>query len=257
MALTADVGESFGNYTLGDDATLLDILTNANVACGFHAGDPLVMERTVGWCVEKGVEIGAHPGFRDLVGFGRRDIDITLDELRTDLLYQIGALDAFVRARGARLAHLIPHGRLGMRCAAEESFARVVVDVAESLDPSMVIMTQEGPLARIGRERGLPVVVIFLADRAYEADGTLRSRRLPGAVIDDADQIAERTIRMAHEGNVVAWDGTVIEARGDVVLLHGDNVAALDSARQLRTALSDAGVELVPASRIAEQRSRP
>lgn len=255
LAMVADVGESFGNWLLGDDEALLDVLTNANVACGFHAGDPLVMDRTIRWCVEKGVEIGAHPGFRDLVGFGRRDMDVTAEELRTDVLYQIGALSAFVRTRGGKLSHLTPHGRLGNRCVVDEMFAHTVADAVAGYDPGLIVVTQEGALARAARENGLTVGILFLSDREYEDDGQLVSRRLPGAVIEDPAVVAERTIRMAEEGTVVSVHGTELEVASDVVLLHGDNPAALANGRRLRAALEDAGVAIKPLSAVLAERA--
>lgn len=255
LAMVADVGESFGAWRMGDDEALLDVLTNANVACGFHAGDPLVMDRTVGWCVEKGVEIGAHPGFHDLAGFGRRAVDTTPDELRTDVIYQVGALFAFVATRHGRLVHVTPHGRLGNLCVVDEGIAHTVADAVASYDPSLIMVTQEGALARAARRNGQPVGIMFLSDRAYEDDGQLVSRRLPGAVIEDPDEVAERTIRMAEEGTVVSAHGAEIEVSCDLVLLHGDNPAALANGRRLRTALVDAGVAIEPLSAVLAGKS--
>ncbi|MFD7480138.1 5-oxoprolinase subunit PxpA, partial [Streptomyces sp. NPDC059837] len=198
--LVADLGEGFGAYTMGDDEALLEMLTSANVACGFHAGDPRIMDATVRTCVEKRVSVGAHPSFPDLVGFGRRAMDLTPEEVRTDVLYQIGALQAFAVAHGTRVHHVAPHGRLGNLVAVRPDYARAVVDAVASLDASLVILAQDGELADAARARGLRVGIVGIADRAYRDDGTLVPRSEPGAVIHDPDEVARRTLRMVTEG---------------------------------------------------------
>ncbi|MCG7206575.1 LamB/YcsF family protein [Streptomyces arenae] len=241
--LVADLGEGFGAYTMGDDEALLELLTSANVACGFHAGDPRIMDTTVRTCVEKQVAVGAHPSFPDLVGFGRRAMDLTPDEVRTDVLYQVGALQAFAVAHGTRVRHVAPHGRLGNLVAVRADYAEAVVDAVASLDESLIVLAQDGELADAARKRGLRVGVVGIADRAYRGDGTLVPRSEPGAVIHDADEIALRTVRMVTEGVIRSADGTDLPIDCDTVLLHGDTPGALALARRIREQLLAAGVE--------------
>ncbi|MET8977020.1 5-oxoprolinase subunit PxpA [Streptomyces sp. NPDC004539] len=242
--LVADLGEGFGAYTMGDDAALLSLLTSANVACGFHAGDPRIMDATVRTCVEEGVAVGAHPSFPDLAGFGRRAMDLTPDEVRTDVLYQVGALQAFAVAHGTRVRHVAPHGRLGNLVAVRPDYARAVVDAVAALDPSMTVLAQDGELADAARERGLRVGIVGIADRAYRDDGTLVPRSEPGAVVHDPEEIARRTLRMVTEGVIVSASGKDIPVACDTVLLHGDTPGALALARRIRERLLAAGVEI-------------
>src|SRR5919202_4559274 len=219
--LSADIGESFGSWHMGEDRAILRSLTSANVACGFHAGDPRVMSESVHACVEHGVAVGAHPGFADLVGFGRRAIGASAEEVRTDVLYQIGALAAFARAAGTRLTHVSPHGRLGNLVVSDERYAVPVADAIEAFDDALVVVTYSGALSRIAQERGLGVGLLGFTDRAYEDDGTLVSRREPGAVLHEPELIAERAVRMATDGTVVARSGRKVEIEIDSLLLHG------------------------------------
>ena len=248
--LIADVGEGFGSWTMGRDEDLLPSLTSANIACGFHAGDPMIMERTVRRCLELGVHIGAHPGFRDLAGFGRRAMDASADEIRTDVLYQIGALASFVRAAGGTMSHVTPHGRLGNLVTAEERYAVPVLDAIAAYDPTLIVVAQEGVITRLAAERGVPTARMGLPDRAFEDDGTLVSRRKPGAVLHEPELIAARAVRMVVEGTVTSVNGVELPIACDTVLLHGDNEASIDAARMVRTALEDAGVELAPLSTV-------
>ncbi|MGW3449271.1 LamB/YcsF family protein [Streptomyces sp. NPDC001076] len=242
--LVADLGEGFGAYTMGDDEALLELLTSANVACGFHAGDPRIMDATVRQCVERQVAVGAHPSFPDLVGFGRRAMDLTPHEVRTDVLYQVGALQAFAVAHGARVRHVAPHGGLGNLVAVRADYAKAVVDAVASLDESLIVLAQDGELADAARKRGLRVGIVGIADRAYRGDGTLLPRFEPGAVIHDADEIALRTVRMVTEGVIRSVDGTDVPIACDTVLLHGDTPGALALARRVREQLLAAGVEI-------------
>ncbi len=242
--LSADVGESFGSHRMGDDERLLGALSSANVACGFHSGDPLTMERTVRLCLDNDVAIGAHPGFPDLVGFGRRTIEMSREEVRADVLYQLGALHAFVTAAGGRLAHVSPHGRLGNLTTTEAAYAEGVLDAIESFDPSLVVVGQAGLIHDLAEERGLRTGRLGFPDRAYQADGALVSRREPGAVLHDIDVITERAITMAVKGVVATVDGDEIAVPCDSILLHGDNAASVDAALQVRQALEDAGLEI-------------
>ncbi|RRQ27220.1 5-oxoprolinase subunit PxpA [Rhodococcus sp. Eu-32] len=242
--LVADLGESFGAWTMGEDEALLDLLTSANVACGFHAGDPRTMDLTVRRCVERGIAVGAHPSFPDLAGFGRRAMDLTPDEVRTDVLYQIGALQAFATAHGTSVTHVAPHGRLGNLVATGPDYATAVVDAVCALDPSMIVMAQDGCLADEARTRGVRVGIVGIADRAYRPDGTLVPRTEPGAVIEDLDELVARTVRMVVDGVLDAVDGTPIAIAADTVLLHGDNPGAVRTAAAIRAALDAAGVEI-------------
>ncbi|GAA4390801.1 5-oxoprolinase subunit PxpA [Tsukamurella soli] len=244
--LVADLGEGFGDWRMGDDDALLDVLTSANVACGFHAGDPRIMDRTVAGCVRRGVSVGAHPSFPDLVGFGRRAMDLTPHEVRTDIAYQVGALSAFAAYHGTRVSHIAPHGRLGNLVAVRADYAEAVVDAVSRIDPRLIVLAQDGELANAARAAGLAVAIVGIADRAYQDDGTLVPRSEPGAVIHDADEIAARTVRMVREGVIESMGGVAIPIEADTVLLHGDNPAAVQLSRLIRSRLEDAGVTIAP-----------
>lgn len=244
--LVADLGEGFGSWTMGDDAALLDVLSSANIACGFHAGDPRIMDDTVAGCARRGVNIGAHPSFPDLVGFGRRAIEASAEEVRTDVIYQLGALQAFAAAHGQRVAHLAPHGRLGNLVAVREDYAAAVVDAVRQVDDQLIILAQDGQLAEQSRSAGLAVGIVGIADRAYQNDGTLVPRSQPGAVISAADEIARRAVRMVRDGVVESVDGADIPVRADTILLHGDSVEAVVTSRTVRAELEGAGVEIRP-----------
>ena len=240
--LVADLGEGFGAYTLGDDEALLDIVTSANIACGFHAGDPSIMDTTVRRCVARGVGVGAHPGFPDLAGFGRRAMDLTAAEVRTAVLYQIGALQAFAAAHGTRVAHVAPHGRLGNLVATRADYAAAVADAVASLDPDLIVLAQDGELADAARARGLRVAVVGIADRAYRDDGTLVPRGEPGAVLHDPAEIAARAVRLVTEGVLDTVGGADLKVSCDTVLLHGDTPGSVAVARRVRDDLRAAGV---------------
>ncbi|RNE67315.1 LamB/YcsF family protein [Cryobacterium tepidiphilum] len=242
--LVADLGEGFGDWAMGDDAALLEIVTSANIACGFHAGDPRIMDRTVAECVRRGVRVGAHPSFPDLVGFGRRAMDLTAHEVRTDVVYQLGALMGVAAYHGTRVAHIAPHGRLGNLVAVREDYADAVVDAVSHVDRSLRVLAQDGCLASSARDNGLTVGIVGIADRAYEDDGTLVPRSQPGAVIHDAGEIAARTVRMVTEGVIDSRHGTPILVSVDTVLLHGDTPAAVQLAQRIRAELESAGVTI-------------
>jgi UPF0271 protein len=245
--LNCDMGESFGRYTLGDDPALLEVVTSANIACGFHAGDPEVMQRTVACAVRNDVAVGAHPGYPDLQGFGRRDMTMTPSALKAGLIYQIGALAAFARAAGTTLAHVKPHGALYNAAARDSAIAETAAGAVHALDPTLILVTQPNTaLARAARDLGLPVALEGFADRAYEADGTLRPRSLPGAVLHHPDRIAERAVRMVAERSVTAYTGETIPLTIDTLCVHGDTPGAAAIARAVRDALVQAGVELRP-----------
>lgn len=244
--LLADVGEGYGDYRVGDDAALLELMTSANVACGFHAGDPEIIDAMVRSCVSRAIAVGAHPGFADLRGFGRRLIEMAPGQVRADVLYQLGALSAFAAAHRTTVAHVTPHGRLGNASVADAGYAEGVLRAVEDFDPTLPIVTQEGELARLARERGIPVAITAMADRGYEADGSLADRRAEGAVIDEPERIVDRTLRMVLEGRVETVDGTEIDLECHTVLIHGDNPHALEVARRVREALLAHGVRLAP-----------
>lgn len=253
--LVADLGEGFGSYRVADDAALLGVVTSANVACGFHAGDPQIMDSTVRHCRERGVSLGAHPGFPDLVGFGRRTMELTKNEILTDVLYQISALAGFARRHGMRLAHVAPHGRLGNMVQTRVDYAEAVVEAVKSFDPTLIVLGQEGALTRIAREEGLTAAIIGIADRAYEDDGSLVPRSMPGAVIHDPDLIAERTVTMVADGYIRSVGGVDIPIAADSVLLHGDNADSMKLAQLIRTRLESAGIRIAPLPEVLLSRS--
>lgn len=248
--LVADLGEGFGAYRMGDDGALLDVLTSANIACGFHAGDPRIMDATVASCVRHDVAVGAHPSFPDLAGFGRRAMELTSDEVRTDVLYQIGALQAFAAAHGTRVAHVAPHGRLGNLVATRTDYAEAVADAVASLDRSLIVLAQDGELAEAARARDLRVGIVGIADRTYADDGTLVPRSQPGAVLQDEAEIAERTVRMVTEGVIRSVGGRDIPVECDTVLLHGDTPGAIALAHRLRKELLTVGVTIAPLAEV-------
>ncbi|WP_427172586.1 LamB/YcsF family protein [Arthrobacter sp. 92] len=252
--LVADLGEGFGAYSMGDDAALLEVVSSANIACGFHAGDPDIMNATVAECVRRGVSIGAHPSFPDLRGFGRRAMDLTADEVRNDVLYQIGALSAFAAYHGTGVAHVAPHGRLGNLVATRTDYADAVADAVSRINPDLIVLAQDGALADAAAGRQLPVGIVGIADRAYEADGTLVPRSRPGAVIHDPAAIVDRTIRMVCEGLIETVAGTDLQIVADTILLHGDTPGAVQMARQLRAELENAGVTIAPLTQVLAAR---
>lgn len=253
--LVADLGEGFGDWTMGNDASLLEIVSSANVACGFHGGDPRIMDATARACAERGIQIGAHPSFPDLVGFGRRDMGLTAEQVRTDTLYQIGALSAFATAHGTRVRHVAPHGRLGNLVAVRADYAKAVCDAAQAVDPEMIVVCQDGELSEEAKRRGLPVAIVGIVDRAYQPDGTLVPRSEPGAVIHDLDTLVARAIRIATESTLEAVDGTVLDVRADSLLLHGDNAGAVTTARAIRDGLTAAGVSVAPMADVLGNRA--
>jgi UPF0271 protein len=242
--LNCDMGESFGRYTLGHDAGLMPYVTSANVACGLHAGDPLVMERTVGLAREHGVGIGAHPGYPDLQGFGRRAMQLAPEEVEALVLYQIGALAAFA---GAELVHVKPHGALYNQAARDPALAQAIARAVARFSCRLILVGLANSfLIEAGLEAGLPVAREAFVDRAYEADGSLRSRRLPGAVLQDPAQAAAQAVRMARDGVVVAYNGEEVRVQAQTMCLHGDTPAALEIAQAVRQALDAAGVQVTP-----------
>ena len=249
--LNSDLGESFGRYTLGCDEQLVPLVTSVNAACGFHAGDPMVMRKTVRLAKAAGTAVGAHPGFDDLQGFGRRNIHLSAEELQACVLYQIGALDAFVRAEGMKLAHVKPHGAMYNMACRDRAMAMAICEAVRQYDPSLIILAQEsGQLYQAARELGLRAAAEVFADRAYEEDGTLVSRTKPGAVITDADEALKRTLRMIREGKVTAVTGRDIDVRADSVCVHGDGADALNFIARIRSACKEENITLSPLAEI-------
>ncbi|MFG1949786.1 LamB/YcsF family protein [Micromonospora sp. NPDC048830] len=247
MDLNADLGEGFGIWRLGDDEALLDVVTSANVACGFHGGDPSTMRRVCAAAAERGVAIGAQVGYRDLAGFGRRHIEYGFTELRDEVTYQIGALDAFCRAFGTRVRYLKPHGALYHAAAVDQAQAAALVAAVNDYDRELPVLCAPGSvLAQLAVGAGVRVVAEGFADRGYLPNGSLVPRTALGALVTDPDQVAERAVRMATERTVVAVDGTVIPCQVDSICLHGDTPGAVASATMVRAALLDAGVQLTP-----------
>jgi 5-oxoprolinase (ATP-hydrolysing) subunit A len=245
LDLNSDLGEGYGRWALGDDAALLEVVTSANVACGFHAGDPATIDRTVRTAVERGVAVGAQVSYPDLVGFGRREIDVPPDELTADVLYQLGALEAFAKAAGSRVRYVKPHGALYNRIARDPVQAAAVVEAIRRYDPALPLLTLPGSVAmEAAGEAGIPSVGEGFADRAYTAEGRLVSRREPGAVLHDPQQVAARAVVMAIEHRVEAAGGEQVAVEVRSLCVHGDTPGAVDLARAVRTALEHAGVTL-------------
>jgi 5-oxoprolinase (ATP-hydrolysing) subunit A len=245
--LNSDVGESFGPWPMGDDPRLMEAISSANVACGFHAGDPSGIRRTVSLAQAHGVAVGAHPGFPDLVGFGRRDLHASPEEVEDFVLYQVGALAAIARAAGTTLTHVKAHGALYNMACRDERLARAIARGVAAFDRSLPLVGLPGSsLLRAGLSEGLPVLAEGFADRAYEPDGTLVSRRKAGSVIHDLEAVAARSVRMARDRQVVAVDGTVLDLTVDTICVHGDTPGAGDLARRIRQALEGAGIRVAP-----------
>jgi UPF0271 protein len=243
--INSDMGESYGAWTMGDDGALMPHITSASVACGWHAGDPAVMRKTVRLAKSHGVRIGAHPGYPDRLGFGRRSMQLSPEEARDALLYQIGALDAFARAEGLRLQHVKPHGALYHAAARDRSLARGIAEAVAEADPGLILVGAPGSeLVKAGQEAGLRVAREGFGDRAYEEDGNLVSRRRSGAVLTDPEAIADQVLMML-EGSVRAIGGRVISIGVDTICLHGDTPGAAAIARRLRERLAQARVQAV------------
>ncbi|MBG6218088.1 UPF0271 protein [Arthrobacter sp. CAN_A6] len=243
--LNSDVGESFGTWILGDDAAMFRHVSSANVACGFHAGDPSTIARTCRDAVAAGVTIGAHVGYRDLAGFGRRFLDCSATELADDVLYQLGALQALAQAAGAGIRYVKPHGALYNTIVHHEVHAQAVVDAVHAFDPGLPLLLLPEAVARSRAEaRGMTALSEAFADRAYNPDGTLVPRREDGAVLHDSRQIADNMVRLATEGRITARDGSVFDVRADSICVHGDTPGAVAMAGAVRTALEEAGVSV-------------
>ncbi|MGP5570700.1 LamB/YcsF family protein [Pseudomonas helleri] len=245
--LNSDLGESFGAWRMGDDAAMLDIVTSANVACGFHAGDPAGILQTLKAAAEKNVTIGAHVSYPDKVGFGRRNMDVASDELTADVIYQIGALQALAKAAGTSVRYVKPHGALYNTIAHDRRQAMAVIEAIRAIDPALVLVALAGsPLIELARSEGLQCVAEAFADRAYTSEGTLVSRREPGAVLHDPVLVAQRMLRLVQSGSIEAIDGSLVRIEADSICVHGDSPAAVEMARELRRVLEHANTSLQP-----------
>ena len=243
--LNSDVGESFGRWELGDDAAVLGLVTSANVACGFHAGDASTLRRTCQQSAAQGVVVGAQVGYRDLAGFGRRFIEMDPAELADDVLYQIGALEALARAEGTRVRYVKPHGALYNAVVHHAEQARAVVDAVRAYDPHLPLLGLPGSVLLETAERaGLSTVREAFADRAYTPEATLVSRRTDGAVLSDPGEVARRVVQMVTEGSVTAIDGSTVAVAAESVCVHGDSPGAVAMAERVRSELTAAGVEI-------------
>lgn len=249
--LNCDMGESFGAYTLGLDEEAMAYVSSANVACGFHASDPRVMEKTVALAAARGVAVGAHPGFPDLAGFGRRNMDIAPAEVRALVSYQIGALYAFCRASGVPLVHVKPHGALYNMAAADAKLARAVCEAVASFDSKLILLALSGSrMLDAAAELGVPAAAEVFADRAYEEDGTLVGRSKPGALIEDEELAVSRLVRMVKEGVVRAISGRDIALRVQSVCVHGDGPKAVAFLSRIRAAFDAEGIAVQPLSKL-------
>ena len=244
--LNSDLGESFGPWPMGQDRALMDSISSANVACGFHAGDPGAMRATVALAREKGVAVGAHPGFQDLVGFGRREMKVTPADVEDLVLYQVSALAGMASAQGVRLQHVKAHGALYNMACRDGALADAIAKAVAALDRSLILFgLPNSELLRAGRAAGLRVAAEVFADRAYDPDGALTSRAKRGSVIQDTQTVVERAIKMVREKKVLAVDGSTIALEADTICLHGDTPGAADHARAVRNGLEGAGIKVV------------
>jgi UPF0271 protein len=247
--LNADLGESFGAWPMGHDQALMTSITSANVACGFHAGDPSVLRQTVRLAITHGVAVGAHPGFPDLVGFGRREMQLSPRDVEDLVLYQVAAAAGVAAASGARLQHVKAHGALYNMAVRDQGLAQAIARATAAIDRTLILFgLPDSELLKAGQEAGLRVAAEAFADRTYEPDGTLTSRRKPGSVIHDAATVVARAVEMVTTGTVLATDGSRLTVRADTLCLHGDTPGSADLARQIRGALETAGVTVQPLS---------
>jgi UPF0271 protein len=253
--LNCDLGESFGAYRIGMDEEVLPFISSANIACGFHAADPVVMDRTVKLAAERHVMAGAHPGFPDLMGFGRRNMNVSPAEAKAYVMYQVGALDAFCRAQNVKMQHVKPHGALYNMAGKDHALALAICEGIQAVNPDLILLGLSGSQMLLAAEEiGLKAAKEVFADRAYEEDGSLVARTKPGAMIEDEDLAVARVIRMVKEGKVEAVTGKEIAIRADSICVHGDGPKALAFVRKIRAALEQEGIQIAPLSEIVAAR---
>ncbi|WP_296253271.1 LamB/YcsF family protein [Pseudomonas sp. UBA4194] len=245
--LNSDLGESFGAWQMGDDAAMLEVVTSANIACGFHAGDPAGILKTLKAAAARNIAVGAHVSYPDKVGFGRRNMDVTSAELTADVIYQIGALQGLAKAAGTAVTYVKPHGALYNTIAHDRRQALAVIEAIRAVDDTLVLVALAGSeLIELARSEGLPCIAEAFADRAYTPQGTLVSRREPGAVLHDPELVAQRMLRLVQEGTLEAIDGSITRIQADSICVHGDSPAAVEMARELRRVLEQANLSLQP-----------
>ncbi|AKS69072.1 LamB/YcsF family protein [Staphylococcus schleiferi] len=243
--LNCDLGESFGNYKIGNDQSVIPLITSANIACGFHAGDENVMAETVKLAKQNHVGIGAHPGFPDLQGFGRRNLDMSLKEIFNIVVYQVGALKTFCDIQGVKLNHVKPHGALYQMASRNADIAKAIASAIHQIDPKLYLMgLSNSILIEEGRKQGLNVASEVFADRRYENDGQLVSRKKEGAVIEDSHEAIEQVLQMVKEGTVKTISGEIIDIKADTICVHGDGAHALDFVKQIRSHLSEENINI-------------
>jgi 5-oxoprolinase (ATP-hydrolysing) subunit A len=251
--LNADLGEGYGRWSIGDDAALLGLVSSANIACGFHAGDPLIMQHVVERAKAAGVDVGAHVGFPDLQGFGRRVMQVDIPDLLAMVTYQLGALSGIARVAGCRMSHMSFHGALGNMAAVDAALAWPLVRAVAAFDPDLIVVSStSAAIEAAAAAAGLRVATTFLADRAYDDRGLLVSRKLPGAVIHDPSAVLERVMRLLREGHVVTANGAKLPIKAQSILLHGDTPGAIELAKSIRTAVEAAGGTIVAVSKLME-----
>jgi 5-oxoprolinase (ATP-hydrolysing) subunit A len=249
--INADLGEGFGPYTIADDAALMPLITSANVACGYHAGDPVIMDRTVRLAREHAVDLGAHVSYPDRMGFGRRVMPMDSNELEKHVLFQLGALHAIAKAAGHRITHVNPHGALGNQASADAAIAKTLVKATYAFDPDVRFLVLPGSsLEQAASAVGMKCHRLFLADRAYTPDRQLAPRSLPGAVIKDKGLVMTRILRLLRERTVETIDGQAVDMDVQSILVHSDTPGAVDMAREIRRALLEQGAEIVALSRL-------
>jgi UPF0271 protein len=245
--LNSDLGESFGAWQMGDDTAMLEVVTSANIACGFHAGDPAGILKTLKAAAARNIAVGAHVSYPDKVGFGRRNMDVTSAELTADVIYQIGALQGLAKAAGTAVTYVKPHGALYNTIAHDRRQALAVIEAIRAVDDTLVLVALAGSeLVELARSEGLPCIAEAFADRAYTPQGTLVSRREPGAVLHDPERVAQRMLRLVQEGTLEAIDGSITRIQADSICVHGDSPAAVEMARELRRVLEQANLSLQP-----------
>jgi len=248
--INCDLGESYGAFKVGNDLEIMPHITSANVACGFHAGDPLTMAQTIALAKKHGVVVGAHPGYPDLMGFGRREMQLTSEEAKSYIIYQVGALRGFAKVFGVNLQHVKPHGAMYNTALKSEELSKAIIEAITELDPNMIVFTMpKSVIAKVAVDAGLRVAYEFFADRAYNPDGSLLSRKKPGSVIKEPEKVVKRAIQALKEGTVEAFNGEVVElGQVHTICVHGDTPKAAKLAEALRKGLVKAGIEVKPVS---------